>query len=89
MNSIIRLTAKELARSSDGVTIVVRPQSSGGYKIMAVHTTGHLVDGGAKWTQRTVESQGGIHAACKEIARMLDKCGYSSDMTSAARSGHV
>lgn len=84
MNAI-RLTSKELARSSGGVCIIARPQSSGGIRVMAVFTDGRPVGGDHPAFQATVESSGQVGGACKAVARMLDKCGASSPMTSAAR----
>lgn len=91
----IRLTGKEIDRSDQGYTIVVRPQARG-YLVAAVKIEGqsgllldHPSEPPGRRRSRTftryVETQSQIPAAARDIARWLDKMGYPGDMGGAAR----
>lgn len=78
----IRLTAKEIARADSGYTIITRPQSGGGYRVMAVRihgTTGLPVD--SVFARNKAE----VPAAARDIARWLDKLGFPGKMGGASR----
>lgn len=81
---MVRLTAKEIARADAGLVIIARPQAKG-IKVMAVYIDGSFVGGDHPAFQAWVETSSEVGRACKGVARMLDKCGHSSDMTTAAR----
>lgn len=80
----MKLTAKEIARASGGITIVSRPQGLGGYKVMAVHVDGTPLQG--KAFEEFVEKKGDVPGAAKEIARWLSKLGFTNSMAEASRS---
>jgi len=83
--AMIRLTAKEIARSSAGITIIARPQATGGYNVMAVRLDGTLFSWAGVQTV-FAETKGQIGQACKEVARWVDKMGYICPMADASRS---
>jgi len=93
--SFVRLTAKEVARASQGITIVVRPQESGVYKVMAVrfsigglHAHGTRVSRGGTMIEGCTEiakTKKDIPAATKEVARWLSKLGFPCPMADASR----
>jgi hypothetical protein len=84
MNTI-RLTQKEVDRASNGLAIIARPQVKG-VKVMAVRVNG--LEGTAlqgKPFSAVVEGKSGVSAAAKEIARWVDKMGFTCPMAAAAR----
>ncbi len=80
----IRLTAKEIRRASNGVTIIARPAGNGGCNVLAVYVTfqGYGVPVGDTFTQKNVAS---IAASVKDINRWLDKLAYPVPMADASR----
>jgi len=89
----VRLTSKEIARAdrSDAgrlFTIVVRPQSEGGYWVAAVDVTTGQALGYIGLAQALVEGRNQIPAAIKSIGRDLHKfLGLMTDMTDRMRHG--
>lgn len=82
----VKLTGKEIARADGGVTVVVRPQSSGGYLVMAVRLTGDVtgVPMGKVFTE-AVETKAGVPGAAREVCRWLSKLGVPCTMADASR----
>jgi hypothetical protein len=81
---MIRLTAKEIARASAGITIISRPKTRGGYAVMAVRLDGSVF----RWlgvNVEYVETKGQISRAAKSVARWIDKMGYICPMADASR----
>jgi len=69
----IRLQPKEISRADNGITIIVRPQSEGGYMIAAVRIEGESgVLLGRAFTEY-VDDKNEIAGAAKEVARWLSK----------------
>ena len=69
----IRLQSKEISRADNGITIIVRPQSEGGYMIAAVRIEGESgVLLGRAFTEY-VDDKNEIAGAAKEVARWLSK----------------
>ena len=81
----VRLTPKEITRASDGYTIVVRPQSDGGYWVSAVKIEGTSGRPLGAAFEEVAESKGGVSAAVKEVARWMDKMGIPGQMGAASR----
>jgi hypothetical protein len=92
----VRLTPKEIERADTGVpgkpfTIVVRPQSDGGYWVAAISlkTKAPLFGWSDPLGQYFVDSRSDIPSAVKSIGRDLHKLtGYTTDMTDKMRHNH-
>lgn len=81
---MIRLTAKEIARSDNGIAIISRPQANGGFKVMAVWTK-NGTELGDKTFSEVVETKADVSRAAKEVARWISKMGYNCPMADASR----
>jgi hypothetical protein len=84
---MIRLTAKEIARASAGITIISRPAARGGYVVSAVRLDGSLF----LWPgvgPVFAETKREIGRAAREVARWIDKMGYICPMADASRDRH-
>lgn len=82
----VRLSQKEVARSDSGLAIIVRPQSRGGYKVMAVRVNGLAgMPLQGKPFSAAVETKGAVSGAAKEVARWISKLGFTCPMADAAR----
>lgn len=76
----INITAKELARSDEGLTIVVRRQPSGLYMVAAVSLSTCL-----PIFRPSFVAKQDIGQAAQQELRMADKCGRSSGLTDSSR----
>ena len=69
----VTLTSKELSRQDDtGMTVAVRRQADGSYRVMLVA----VADGSVRSTE-AAENRAGVPAAVAELVRWYDKLGGS------------
>jgi hypothetical protein len=73
----IQLDSKEISRADEsGHTVVVRPQSDGGYMVAVVKVEGSKGISMGKSFTRYVDQKDDIARTVKELVRWLDKMGY-------------
>lgn len=82
---LIRLDAKEVDRADGEYSVVVRPQSGGGYLVSGIRlikSQGMLL---GKAFRRRVKDQSEIKGAVAEVVRWMDKMGMAGTMGDASR----
>lgn len=79
---LIKPNAKEIARAdTDGLTVVVRPASEGGYNVFLVGAK----DNGFVWWSNHVDNKYEIRREIAESLRMANKCAIGEQMSRKSR----
>jgi hypothetical protein len=72
----VRLTAKDVARADNGITIIARPQAKGGFHVLAVRVNGLVGTPLGRAYTVAVEFRSLVPAAVKDVARWVSKMGF-------------